>query len=302
MGTKYICRRCGSKQQAVTCANCETTVCVVCFDRCRRCDKPLCDKHFERSEGRGGICDECLAVRRLYLDEGLRVLDSQEEAALSANDQNLARIFKRARNLLTDLEHWSALLERRRSELESMPDVRAQDLTRQLKELQQEEVKLHAARRAAEDAAAAKSRFVAHGSHEIRTTLNAVVAMADLLSETSLNPQQRKYLNAIRSSGDHLVRIVGDILDYSKLEAGRLSIEAVPFDLEANLASAVEILGPRAQKKGVPVIFRYAADAARWVIGDPARIRQVIMNLVSNAIKFTHTGNITVFAEQLGAG
>lgn len=300
MAAEYVCRRCGSKQEEIACGDCETTVCVVCYERCRRCDKPLCDAHFERSEARGGICDGCLDVRRTYLEEGLRVFEAQREMAANAGAADLARIFKRARTILKDLERWSDRLERRRIELETLPDVRAEGLTRQIKELQQEEVKLHAARRAAEDAAAAKSRFVAHVSHEIRTPMNAVVAMADLLGETKLDDQQRKYLTAIRRSGEHLVRIVGDILDYSKFEAGRLSIESVPFDLEANLADVIDILAPRAQEKGIPVIFRYSPSAPRRVVGDPARIRQVIMNLVSNAIKFTHTGNVIVFVEQLG--
>ncbi len=300
MSSVHTCRRCGTKQEAVSCGDCETAVCAICNDRCRRCDHRLCDKHLERSVSRGGICGVCLEARREYLRQGQEVFGDHLDQAEGAGDVELARVLKTAFNILEDLVQWDALLETRRIDIEMLPDVRADALTRQLKELQREEVALHAARKAAEDTAASKSQFVAHMSHEIRTPMNAVIAMADLLSETQLDEQQRKYLSAVQRSGEHLVRIIGDTLDYSKLEAGRFSVETVLLDLELIVAEVVEILAPQATKKNLPVIMRYSPDACRKVLGDPVRIRQVLINLIGNAIKFTHTGNVLVCVSQLG--
>lgn len=249
---------------------------------------------------RGGICRACLEDRREYLRKGHEIFGQTRAQAEGVGNTELAQVLKTALNILEDLVTWDALLEARRIAIEKLPDVRVDRLTRQLKELQREEVALHAALKAAEDTTAAKSQFVAHMSHEIRTPMNAVIAMADLLSETILDEQQRKYLSAVQKSGEHLVRIVGDTLDFSKLEAGRLSVESVPLDLELIVADVVEILAPQAAKKKLPLIMRYSPEACRKVLGDPVRIRQVLINLIGNAIKFTHTGNVLVYVGQLG--
>ena len=161
------------------------------------------------------------------------------------------------------------------------------------------EVELDEARRRAESSAdnaaiasRAKSEFLANMSHEIRTPLNGVVGMIELLSNTGLNAQQQRYVQTVRRSADTLLSLINDVLDFSKIEAGKLDLDPSVFDLRSAIEDVVQVVAPSAKNKGVEFISHFSAQAPRWVVGDSTRIRQVVMNLMSNAAKFTVQGHV----------
>jgi signal transduction histidine kinase/DNA-binding response OmpR family regulator len=153
---------------------------------------------------------------------------------------------------------------------------------------------LRMAKEVAEAASRAKSQFLANMSHEIRTPMNGVLGMAELLSETELSDKQRRLVGMIRASGESLLSIINDILDFSKIEAGKLDLEKVDFAPLAVLEDMAELLAARAQAKGLELIVSADDDAPAWVNGDPHRLRQILLNLVGNAIKFTDAGEVVV--------
>lgn len=174
-----------------------------------------------------------------------------------------------------------------------------QSIGRDVTEEREAEAALMEARDQAEAANRAKSRFLAAMSHEIRTPMNGILGMAGLLAETELAGEQRSYLAAMDGSARALLALIDEILDFSKIEAGKLELVASPFSLAETVDGAVRLLAPRAREKGLAISFEPAAGLPPLVVGDEARVRQIVLNLVSNAIKFTDTGSVRVCLEEL---
>ncbi len=170
-------------------------------------------------------------------------------------------------------------------------------VTRDISALKETESQLVQAREAALAASRAKSEFLSSMSHEIRTPMNAVLGMAELLSETRLDVEQRKYLNIMINNGNALLELINDILDLAKVEAGRIELEATPFDLREMTDRVCETLAVRAHSKRLELACRVAPGVETGLSGDPLRLRQILVNLIGNAIKFTQAGSIVLTAE-----
>ncbi len=183
-------------------------------------------------------------------------------------------------------------------EMQHNVDQATSDLRETLEQMEIQNVELDLAKKRAQEAARIKSEFLANMSHELRTPLNGVIGFTRLTLKTELNPTQRDHLHTIERSANNLLAIINDVLDFSKLEAGKLILESIPFPLRNTLDEVVTLLAHSSHDKGLELTLNIKNDVPDNVIGDPLRLQQVITNLVGNAIKFTERGNIDVLVEK----
>ncbi len=236
-----------------------------------------------------------LRVSRSVADPILKLTGAVQQ--LGAGDLE-ARVQEKSTGEMGMLEHginqMAATLQTAQSDLQAQVDTATAELRETLEAVEISNVELDLARKRALQASRVKSEFLANMSHEIRTPMNGLLGFIDLLLRTPLDAEQRDYTSTIRKSATNLLVIVNDILDFSKIESGKLTVESSPFDLREALEDSVDLMAPVAHGKGLELILLIYSDVPLELYGDSNRIRQVLLNLLGNALKFTNQGSVVV--------
>jgi PAS domain S-box-containing protein len=223
-------------------------------------------------------------IRNLLANEDGRALDERMRLYRDGHTLFGERLFKRKQGGTVQVEMIAKLL----------PDKRLLAIVRDLSERLKLERSLREAKDAAENASIAKSAFLANMSHEIRTPMNGILGMIGLILESPLDNEVREFAETARLSGEHLLTIINDILDFSKIEADRLELEHIVFELPQLIEDTVALFAEQAQGKGLELVCYVHTDVPQAVRGDPSRLRQVLINLIGNAVKFTTTGEVVI--------